>query len=179
MRLFIALESKELESYFRELQKKIPGGASLAFTNSFHLTLKFLGEVEEKDLGRIKEALSSVEFREIDSKLSNMGVFPSEKYLRVVWIGLSGAEEIIRLQESIEKSLSKMFRKEKDFTPHITLARVKLVYPEKKESFVSKLKQVKVEPLPFRVSCFRLIRSTLAPGGSIYEELAAFGPKPL
>ena len=56
MRLFIAIDFKEQEDYFKELQKQIPEDiAVIKKVDSFHLTLKFLGDVEEPHLDQLKQ----------------------------------------------------------------------------------------------------------------------------
>ena len=65
-----------------------------------------------------------------------------------------------------------MFKKEKDFKAHITLARVN--YPEDKKQYLEQLKKIKIEKKKIEVNNFRLIKSTLNPKGPVYEDLAVF-----
>ena len=174
MRLFISIESKELEDYFKGIQDNLPGTARLKPVKSFHLTLKFLGDVDENKLEKIKDSLSRIKFQPIDTKLDKIGVFPSEKQIRVVWIGLSEAEVITKLQEDIDSALESLFKKEKGFLSHITLARVKHIDPEKKKDFTESLKKIEVEPRRFKTECFRLMESNLTPEGPVYKELAVY-----
>ena len=104
--------------------------------------------------------------------LSNIGVFPDENYIRVVWLGLEPKRKIIELQQKIDNALAGIFPMDKRFHPHITLGRVKFVKDKKK--FVEILKEIKVEKKSFEISDFKLIKSTLTPEGAVYEVLNEF-----
>ena len=173
MRLFIAVDFNEFEGYFHELQSLLPKNAKLNLTKVFHLTLKFLGEVQPKDAKAIIRVLKPIKFDGFHLFLDSIGVFPSESYIRVMWVGLNPADNILDLQKVIDDSLKSMFKKENCFKPHITLARVK--YVEDKKSFAEKLKNIEVEKKKIEIKEFKLIKSTLSPKGPSYEDLAVFG----
>ena len=174
MRLFIAIELPEqVKEYLTNVQKQITGfkGKSVS-KGQMHLTLKFLGEVPENKLELIKEKLKEVKVEKIDCFTTNIGFFPSENYIRVVWIGLEPKEEIIELQKEIDNELKELFSKDKRFHPHLTLARVKFV--EDKEKFKENIKKIKLEKKEFSVDCFKLIKSTLTSDGPVYEVVRVF-----
>jgi len=176
MRLFIAFKvSKEVEEHSASLQKILsesPARARLNLAKSFHLTLKFLGEVTPQKAEQVKEKLKEVKFKSFTAVLNGAGFFPGKKYVRVVWVGIEPAEQIIELQEEIEKALKGLFPKEKRFHPHITLARVKNV--EDKNAFIEQIQSLPVEPLKFAVKEIALIESKLSPEGPKYTTLAVF-----
>ncbi|MBI2650178.1 RNA 2',3'-cyclic phosphodiesterase [Candidatus Woesearchaeota archaeon] len=172
MRLFIAIDFNELRDYFTELQYYLPKNARLSLTKTFHLTLKFLGEVQPDKIEAIADNLKRVKFEEFSVNLDSIGIFPTENYIRVVWVGLKPEESVLELQKNIDESLKGIFKKEKDFKAHITIARVK--YPEDKKSFVERIKSIKVENKKIAVKNFRLVKSTLSKGGPVYEDLEIF-----
>jgi len=172
MRLFIAIDFNELKDYFIELQKLLPKNAKLSLTKTFHLTLKFLGEVQPDKIESIINILKNIKFRQFSVFLDSIRIFPSENYIRVAWVGLKPEDEVLELQKNIDESLKMLFKKEKDFKAHITLARVK--YPEDKKQFLEQLKKIKVENKRIEIKDFRLIKSTLNPKGPVYEDLAVF-----
>ena len=172
MRLFIAIGFNEFGSYFAELQKLLPKNARLSLTKSFHITLKFLGEVQPDKAEEIINRLKRIEFEPFPVFLDSIGIFPTENYIRVVWIGLKPEEKILELQKNIDESLKPLFDKEKDFKAHITLAGVK--YPEDKKKFLEELKKIKVEGKKIEIKDFRLVKSTLTLKGHVYEDLAVF-----
>ena len=172
MRLFIAIDFNEHKDYFIELQNILPKNAKLSITKTFHITLKFLGEVQPDSSEKIINILKNIKFEPFSVFLDSIGIFPSENYIRVVWVGLKPEEKILELQKSIDELLKPLFKKEKEFKAHITLARVK--YPEDKKQFLEQLKKIKVENKKIEIKDFRLIKSTLTPQGPIYEDLAVF-----
>ena len=172
MRLFIAIDFNKLKDYFVELQKHLPKNAKLSLTKSFHITLKFLGEVQPDKVEEIINKLKTIKLESFTVFLDSIGVFPSESYIRVVWVGLKPEDKVLELQKQIDEALSKLFKQEKDFKSHITLARVK--YLEDKKQFIEQLKKIKVENKKIEIKDFRLIKSTLTPKGPIYEDLMVF-----
>ena len=113
MRLFIALEFEELKEYFKAIQSKlVSNNAKITLTRTYHLTLKFIGEVDEKNADSIKSSLRSVKFTAFSTKLDKIGVFPNENYIRVVWIGLKPDDKILELQQKIDEALVPLFKKE-------------------------------------------------------------------
>ena len=172
MRLFIAIDFSELRDYYGELQQHLPKNARLSLVKSFHLTLKFLGEVQSHNVDEIAGILKNVKFERFEAYIDSLGIFPTENYIRVVWVGLKPEDKILDLQNKIDESLRKFFKKEKDFKVHITLARVK--YPEDKKSFVEQVKNIKVEKKKIEVKDFRLVKSALTAKGPVYEDLKIF-----
>ena len=172
MRLFIAIDFNELKDYFAELQSQLPKNARLSSVKSFHLTLKFLGDVQPNKIDEIVNLLRPIKFEKLNSFLDSIGVFPAENCIRVVWVGLKPEDKILELQRTIDDSLKCIFKKEKDFKAHITLARVKC--PEDKKSFVEQVKKIKVENKKLELEDFRLIKSELTSNGPVYEDLELF-----
>lgn len=174
MRLFIAFDiSKEAETEVVRAQDDLKkADAKLSLVKEFHLTLKFLGEVDEKKLDELKERLKKVSFEPFYAHLGNTGVFPSEDYVRVVWIGIEPKDKISELQQKIEDCLEGMFEEDTRFHPHLTLARVKFV--KDKKAFMEKLKSVRAEKRSFKVESFKLMKSTLTPEGPVYEVLEEY-----
>ncbi len=186
MRLFVAIDLDDPE-YFSSMQEGLRkvAGAKMTFPSSYHITLKFLGEVDDAKKGKIAAALSSIKFGAFDLRCDHLGVFPSEREIRVVWAGFAGAQgagadrafkegydSVVRLQKQIDSALKPMgFDLEKTFVPHVTLCRVKSLTPEGKKNISEHLKKMKVEPLRSVVRSFSLIKSTLGREGPAYETI--------
>ncbi len=177
MRLFVAIEiPEEIKEHIVKIQENIGTEKNkIRFVNkdNIHLTLKFLGEVQPNKLDDIKNNLKEIAFKPFSVVLDTIGVFPSENYIRVVWVGLKPEEPVLELQKNIDENLKKLFKKEKGFKPHLTIARVK--YIEEKKQFVDKLKQIEVDNKKIEVNNFKLVKSTLTSKGPVYEELEVFG----
>ena len=166
MRLFIALDCSSLEPELRKIQGFFPD-KGLKKVKAFHLTLKFLGEVEDHD--KIKAQLQKVSFEPIEAQLASLGVFPKISHPHVLWVGLEPKDKIAELQERIESFLPD-FRADKRFMPHVTLARIKSkVGPEFHEALKKGVPEAKV-----RFDRFHLIKSTLTPKGPVYEIIGSF-----
>ena len=165
MRLFIAIDiSQEVRDYLINIQSKLD--KSLRFVSSFHLTLKYLGDVHEDLIPKINSKLDEIKFDTFELELSEIGVFPNENFIKVIWIGVKEQPKIMEIQNQVEEKLKEFnFKKEFNFHPHITLARVnkKIKFPD-----------IKIQNKTFPVSKFYLYHSTLTPQGPIYKKVKEF-----
>src|SRR3989338_9954601 len=177
MRLFVAIEiPEEINDYLCGLQQEIADSRNkirLVNKDNMHLTLKFLGEVQPNKVESLNKNLKEIAFKPFSVVLDDIRVFPNEDCIRVVWVGLKPEEFVLELQKNIDENLKKLFKKEKGFKPHLTIARVK--YIEDKKQFVDKLKQINVDNKKIEVNNFKLIKSTLTSKGPLYEDLEIFG----
>ena len=173
MRLFIAIDFEKESEYLKSLQENLHfQDSKLIFSKTFHLTLKFIGQVTPDRAEKIKESLNSIKTKKFHTFLDSIGAFPGESYIRVVWVGLNPKGSTLQLQKSIDTILSPSFKKEKDFKAHVTLARVKFV--EDKANFVKMLRDIRVEKRKIEVTEFLLVKSELKPTGPIYTTIAKF-----
>ncbi len=173
MRLFIALDAEQLRPFFEGQQKRIGSDyAAINFTDSYHLTLKFLGDVMPQYADKLKELLSSVTIDPFTITFSKTGFFTPKK-VRVIWAGLEDNRKVMKLQASIDNALRDYYPKEERFHPHVTLGRVKQVYNH--EALKKHLQEIPTDQTALDVNTFKLILSTLTSLGPIYEDLAVFG----
>lgn len=135
---------------------------------NLHLTLKFLGEIDDAKVKEIKKRLESVKVKAFEAEIDNLGIF-SEKFVRIVWIHLKGAE---KLQIEVDEALEGIFNKEERFMGHITIARVKSI--KNKADFLFKLKEIKIPEMNFQVNSFQFKKSELFPQGPRYEVLEGY-----
>lgn len=171
MRLFVAIEMPEkVKEELIRLQNEFSGLGKINFVRAFHLTLKFLGEVPDEKLSEIKERLKKISFEPFKAKLSRVGAFPNENYVRVIWVGLE-SEKINELQKKIDNCLEGLFKREERFSAHVTLGRVKFVGD--KQKLKDKLKK-EVKDLEFPVNEFKLIKSELKSDGPVYSDLEVY-----
>lgn len=180
VRAFIAIEIPvSIKKGLTEIQDKLKRtGADVAWTRpeGIHLTLKFLGDVEEKQLESVKWAVEEAAkgFSRFGTEISGIGTFPNPKYPRVIWIGVKDNNEggLTALQNSIEKEIEKLgFKAEKrGFTPHLTLGRVRS--QKNRDSLIKALEEFdKIELGALNVEGISLIKSDLSPKGAVYTEL--------
>ena len=141
---------------------------------NIHVTMKFLGEVPEDKIGAIAEALkrAAAGTGQFDIRVNGIGVFPNLRYIRVVWAGVAeGRDEVIGLQQGIDRELGPLgFRPERDFVPHLTIARVKTA--KQKERLAAFVKEMTDAEFGItRAQAVELKQSKLTPKGPIYSTL--------
>ncbi len=170
MRLFIAIDlPEEVKEELAKAQNSLKSEKDkITIARELHLTLKFIGEVSDDEVDNIKKSLSKIKFKPFKLTLNGTGVFPSEKFIRVAWVGIQENDELMQLAKAIKESLPE-YKEDYPFSAHLTLARIK--YLENKEEFVNKVKNLNIKPLTFEVAEFKLYKSTITPKGPIYEEL--------
>ncbi len=172
MRLFIALDCSAVAPYQKELQEQLKPFLRGSFSKDAHLTLKFLGDVADSKVEHVTTQLQAVTVKPFQLRLSRLGFFPSEKYIRVIWLGVEPHEPVVELQKRVDEVFQKDFSKEKDFVPHLTLARVKHI-PDR-TAFLEKVQQLKIEPQAITVNKIHLMKSVLTPQGAEYSVVATF-----
>lgn len=139
-----------------------------------HLTLKFLGDIDEKQLSNLKEAVKKTtkQFAKFKICLSGTGVFPKPKNARVLWICLGDENDnLLKLFELLENECEKTGfpKEEKKFHPHLTIARLR--EPDKSRKLAEKHLAEKFERVNFEVSAIVIYESQLFPTGSKYRKI--------
>lgn len=182
MRLFVSVDLPDrLADDVAALQAEFADAEGLDFVDSTqtHVTMKFLGEVEDAREDELAAALehavdeSGVE--PFDAELGGLGVFPSLDYISVVWLGVGdGSTELAQLHEAIETEFVEEHgfeAEEHDFTPHVTLARMK--HAGGKELVQDLVRDRHPEVGTMRVAEVRLTESVLTHEGPEYETVHA------
>ena len=166
MRCFLAIElDNNIKEKLEELKSNFKmNGIKLVEKDNLHITVKFLGDIDEEIVEKIKNLDLSI--KPVKSDVKYMGVFPNENYIRIIWVG---ATKLIPIFKEIDKKLSEMgFKKEKDYIPHITIGRVKFTKDKKLlKSKIDKYKNVELGTL--EVKNIVLMKSELTKEGPIYE----------
>ncbi len=171
MRCFISIEiPDEIKNKIVKIQNQLPEfkGKLTEFEN-LHLTLKFLGEVDEKTLIKIKERLKEIKLSNFESEIDSIGFFDntqSKIYPQklIVWLHMKNCD---KLQKEIDKKLEGLFVKEKRFMAHLTIVRIKDI--EDKNRFLAELNKIRIPRMKFPVSIFNLKKSVLTEEGPVYE----------
>ncbi len=176
MRCFIAVPIKEeLKDKIIRLQKKFPSGADIKFVEkeNLHFTIKFLGEVDDTQIERIKIVLKNAAdmFESFDIDIAGVGCFPSKNYIRVLWVGVQQPQAFVALSESIDLGLKELgFKQEQSYIPHLTLGRVRT--GRNREALLEATYELEgAEIGKMKVIEVVLFCSHLSPKGPKYEEL--------
>ncbi len=170
MRTFIAIEiPEEIKRKIIEIQDKLPefDGKKTEYEN-LHLTLKFLGEVDEKKIEQVKIRLREIKFHGFYVQLDKTGFFDNQDR-GVIWIHATNCDD---LQKEIDSQLEGLFEKEKRFMSHLTIARTKYVRDKKK--FLQELNGMRISPLEFQVKDFVLKQSIPIKQRHVYEDIERY-----
>ena len=141
---------------------------------NMHITLKFLGDIDESLVGDIEGIIRGTVhgLKPFEITLKGMGFFPNEKYIKVVWIGVENGEQIQRIATGIDVQLSKLgFKRERrGFSPHITVARLKSSRnKDRLLSIVERYKNFRFKEAV--VDSVKLKKSDLKPSGPVYTDI--------
>jgi 2'-5' RNA ligase len=142
---------------------------------NWHLTLRFLGELEPEMLAAVRDALHTVTGPAFPFQASGGGFFPPGKKPRVIWVGIArGAKRCIYLADQVDKSLQSLGfpLSSRPFRPHLTIARVKQPGSDDWSALLQWLH--KREWSSFTVDKFVLYSSRLTPQGPIYTTIQEY-----
>lgn len=177
MRSFIAINIPEwLKDKLGEIQERlrgVPGEISWARKPSFHLTLKFLSNILPGQIQAITEVIRTATYGipPFPLRITGLGIFPHINRPRVVWIGIDDSTGNLKnLQYNLENGLEKLGfeREEREFSPHLTLGRVKLL--KNKVPLIKLIETYKLEgDWVFQAENVSLMKSELKPTGAIYS----------
>jgi 2'-5' RNA ligase len=183
MRTIIAIElPEEIRTILSNIQdelKQTQADIKWVKPENIHLTLKFLGEIEEDKALKIQLVLKEIAQKNspLSLYLSGIGAFPKLQYPRVIWIGINNDQPVSGIAKDLEKELLKIgFPAEtRPFSSHVTLGRVRSGLNRK--ALIEKIEFLnKNLPSPqpeFKVLSLTLFKSTLTPQGPIYEAIVS------
>lgn len=182
MRLFVSLDlAPELHEEFATVQEAFDDAGGLSFTDpeQAHVTMKFLGDVDDDRVDDISETIDdAVERTGVDpfnASFEGLGVFPNLDYISVLWLGVDdGSAELTRLHNAIDDALvdEGFDPEEHDFTPHVTLARMKSA--RGKDLVVDRVENTHPIVGTMDVTELRLTKSTLTDEGPVYETVDTY-----
>lgn len=156
----------------QEVLSKVKFTGKMTELENLHLTLKFLGEVSEEKVSKVKEKLKEISFTEFEAYLSHAGVFSFNGNPRIVWIKVNG-KGIFELQSEIDNKMSELnFEKEERFMSHLTIARIK--YTKDRKDFKNYTENLGVKSIKFKIQGFKLLKSELKSTGPVYSELEEY-----
>ena len=189
MRLFIGIdipdEIRDRIARFVEGVRGFAPDARWVKPETFHVTLKFLGETNSAD--ELKRELAKIEHAKFDIHFGGSGFFPTARNARVFWVGVEAPELLPQLAAKVDETCSRFgFERERnELKPHLTLARAGrssgnphqpggAAYP------VFKLLADRIAQMPppdfgtMTAQAFFLYESKLSPKGAQYTKIARF-----
>ena len=174
IRIFVGVPLPDaVRERLEKLCHGLPGARWVAPEN-LHVTLRFIGEVDEAEAEDIDAALAVIRHPAFPLSLAGADCFGSSKKVRVVWAGVEGSEPLIRLYAKVESALVRLGLEPegRKYKPHVTLARLRGTPRRRVGAFLAATGPFRTEPFP--VGCFTLFRSFLGRQGAHYEALAEY-----
>jgi 2'-5' RNA ligase len=175
VRAFFAVEltdpaRRAIAERVQELAQALPG-VHWTQSESYHVTLKFLGEIAEQRAGELAEAAAAKlsTSRSFTAALGGFGAFPSARAARVAWVGVaSGSAALARIAHKLDAAAARFGtpRERRAYHAHVTVGRLREAKPIALERFTAPLGVL------FPVAEVVLFESRLSPAGSRYVPCA-------
>lgn len=182
LRTELATVQQELK---RSLEEKMQGGTRISWAQpaSIHLTLKFLGDMDEQVIDPLRAALEETIGSQVavTVPLERLGAFPFPQAPRVLWVGPlekwekgTDAKRVAEIHDAIEQVCEGLhfLRETRPFSPHLTLARIKMGERHVGAALAkSGMLDFPVVVGSFAIESVVLMQSELKPTGSVYTKL--------
>ncbi len=127
----VDIEDEKLLDRLKEIRETLNLGFNPVEQEKMHITLEFFKDADEKEIEQIKKAMDEIGLDGFTADLKDVGVFPSEDYIRVVWVGAE-SDKFEKLYNQVSDH-SVNSDNDHEFKPHITLMRVKSPSKEQKK----------------------------------------------
>lgn len=169
IRLFVALELPDaVRAELCTLCADVPG-ARWTDPEQMHLTVRFIGEVEEHVFEEVLDALGTVRVDPFDLELRGVGHFPPRGQPRVLWAGLDASPQLQLLRQRVDRALSRVGvpGEGRNFAPHVTLGRLRNAPPRAVATFLTTHGLFHAGPI--RIEHFTLFSSQLSPKKAVHR----------
>ena len=193
MRTFVGIDIdehiRERIHEFAQQMRELAPDVRWVKPETFHITLKFLGEAPPERVERVKQALAAVKSSPAEIRFETVGFFPNARAARVLWVGVKAGNELPQLARKVDEATARVgfSREQNPYKPHLTLARSgggASRNPHQKSSsrhgsaFASIARRLEAMPQPafgtITAQEFFLYESKLSPAGARYDKIARF-----
>ena len=185
MRVFVAIDigdamRREAQRVIAALTMKLeqvkePPKVVWVKPHALHVTIKFIGEVEEADVERLKPLLEPpIPIAPFEVSWRGIGAFPSNRHPRALWLGvIRGAAQLAAIETEISQRIAgaAVELDDRALLPHLTLGRIKM--PGKGIDWPKILKACELRNVTSHIDRVTLYRSTLSQYGPNYTELVS------
>ena len=180
IRTFLAIDLKEdlkpkINNLINEF-KKIDTKIKYVESENLHLTLKFFGNIDEKDLNSLKNSIENAveQIRPFKINIKNCGAFPNKNRINVIWVGIENDLLLTELHDNLDDEFVKIgFDKDKKFSTHLTIGRMKTAKNKNQvRKTIEEFSDIEIGEMT--IEKISLKKSTLTPSGPIYEDLEVF-----
>ncbi|MGE5425370.1 MAG: RNA 2',3'-cyclic phosphodiesterase [Syntrophothermus sp.] len=183
-RLFIAIKTQPDDGFveqFRDLKRSLRHEKiKWVEENNIHITLKFLGETDEKLIPGINKVLEKTASgcSPFSFALKKTGIFGSSYAPKVIWVGIEPYLQLVALMKKVHQDLQQAgFEPDRqNLVPHLTLGRIKFLQDKKLfQDILAGHSDLASEPM--QANGFHLFESDLRKEGPVYTSLKYFGFK--
>jgi 2'-5' RNA ligase len=175
MRLFTALDIPDaLRERIAALRTPDALDARWTPPEQYHVTLRFIGEVDSETASDYDEALDTVTAPEAECTPYGLDVLPSRRNPSVLIVGLDRTAPLLSVYQAVSNTLegAGLDPESRSYRPHVTLARLDDCAPETVHRF---LRTHDTNDFPsFTARQFHLYESTLTPDGAVHERRASY-----
>jgi 2'-5' RNA ligase len=174
-RLFVALDLPDDVKRSLEPLAKGLGDVRWSTPDQQHLTLRFLGEVNNGTMHDVVDALATVPALPFELRLKGLGHFPPRGEPQVLWVGVDRSEELKSLKRRIDRALAEvgMPPESRKFAPHVTIARIRApLSPTRLGTYL--MRHSLYCSAAFPISSFHLYSSWLRPDGAEHQLEASY-----
>jgi 2'-5' RNA ligase len=175
MRLFVAVPvDDKIRAVAAEVARSLASvDADVRWVSpeTMHLTLSFIGEIDETRVPDISRAVASTvrAYSSFEIVFDRIGAFGAPSRPKIIWLGIGTGAKVLTATASDLRARLPPADDENEFNAHLTIGRVK--GPRNIEKLVEALKTTAVFAAPLRVDRLVLYRSTLGPAGPKHEAL--------
>jgi len=173
MRLFVALTIPDAVAAPLALTQSGVPGARWTSREQMHITLRFIGEVDGREVSAIDDALATIVAPAFSLTLKDVGQFGGRNP-NALWAGVAHNEALFHLQRKVESALQRVGvpAETRKYTPHLTLAHLKGAARGRIVDWLAD--HALYASIPFDVHGFILYSSHLTPNGSLYRAEKAY-----
>lgn len=177
MRSFIAIDlpdhvKSEIFKKVKNLYGKKLFYGNITDKNNLHLTLRFLGEVSSDKTEEAIKKIREMKLKKFSCSTGKIGFFDDENHIRIIWIELV-SDEFKKIDSEISKTLTDFPSDYKEFSPHVTMVRVKSVTNRK--DLIEALQKISLRRIDFDVNEICLMKSELRKEGPKYKVVEKIG----
>jgi RNA 2',3'-cyclic 3'-phosphodiesterase len=168
MRMFVALPVPErTREELTYLCCGLPGARWIA-TDNFHITLRFLGDIDGGTAEDVDAALAAIHAPAFDVEIADVGCFANGRNVRSIWAGVKPTPALVHLHDKIESAVVRtgLVPDGKRFTPHVTLTRSRVALGDAR---IWLARNSLFRAIPFEATHFTMFRSFTGGEGAIYR----------
>ncbi len=179
MRAFIAIDlppeiREGISDLIRQFKKIQQASIKYVDNENLHITLKFLGDSDDRTINSLLENLKTVSPSMSSIYVETAGTFPGDFFPKVAWVGILKNKELNELYNRIENAAvnAGFSADERDFQPHITIARIK---GKASEGWIQLVRDKSHEKFgSYKPQGYTVYRSDLSANGPVYTRIAFF-----